>query len=134
MLADLILGAHAAFAAFIVVGLPLIFGGACLGWNWVRNAWFRCLHLAAITVVVALSWLQLPCPLTVWESRLRHLEGSHVYPEGFIPFWLHRVLFYQADTWVFTTLYTAFAVAVIASWILCPPRFKQRRRGPSARR
>src|SRR5205814_36270 len=51
MVADLLLGVHFAIAAFIVGGLVLVWAGAARGWGWVRNPWFRYLHLAAIAFV-----------------------------------------------------------------------------------
>src|SRR3989442_14900519 len=53
MVADLLLGIHFAIAAFIVGGLVLVWAGAARGWGWVRNPWFRYLHLAAIACVAA---------------------------------------------------------------------------------
>ena len=45
---------------------------------------------------------------------------------GFIETWVHRLIFFQAPTWVFTVLYTVFALLVLGAWWVFPP---QRRRG-----
>ena len=71
LLADLVLIAHAAFAAFVVLALPLILIGGYCGWGWVRNLWFRLVHLAGIGVVVAQAWAGVVCPLTTLEMWLR---------------------------------------------------------------
>lgn len=55
-LADLVLITHVAFVAFVLVGLLLILLGGMLGWGWVRNPWFRSLHLAGIGLVVVQVW------------------------------------------------------------------------------
>src|SRR5438270_4289607 len=70
VVADLLLGIHFAIAAFIVGGLVLVWAGAALGWRWVRNAWLRYLHLAAIAFVAAEALLGGACPLTVWQDLL----------------------------------------------------------------
>lgn len=127
MPADLVLALHAAFVAFVVLGLPVTFIGGGCGWRWIRNAWFRGLHLAAIALVSGLAWLGLPCPLTVWERRAREMQGHGVYPDAFIPYWVHRLLFYDAPPWAFTALYTAFALLVILGWCLWPPLTRRRR-------
>ena len=44
LLADLIVAIHAAYVAFVVVGLLLILLGVACGWQWVRNWWFRIAH------------------------------------------------------------------------------------------
>ena len=42
----------------------------------------------------------------------------------FIARWVHPILFFQADPWIFTACYTAFGVLVIVSLILAPPRWR----------
>ena len=70
-LADFVLITHAAFAAFVILGLVLILVGGYLSWSWVRNSWFRALHLLGITIIVVQSWLGVICPLTTLEMWLR---------------------------------------------------------------
>jgi hypothetical protein len=120
-LADAILAVHAAFVAFVVVGLPAIWIGLALGRPFARHRGFRLLHLAAIAYVVAESLLGIACPLTVWEDALRGTSGE----PGFVERWLHRVLFWDWPPWVFTTLYAAFGALVAATWIVFPPRRKR---------
>ncbi|MCP3906293.1 MAG: DUF2784 domain-containing protein [Planctomycetes bacterium] len=130
VLADLVLVVHAAFVGFVVLGLVLILVGATLRWGWVRNLWFRVLHLTAIVGVVIQSWFGLVCPLTTLENRLRWEAGDRTYTAGFIADWLHRLLFYEFEPWVFTIVYSVFGVCVLAAFIFAPPR---RRRGRSIR-
>jgi len=120
--ADAILLIHVLFVAFIVAGLVLIFAGKALSWFWVRNPWFRILHLAAIGIVAAQSWFGVICPLTVWEMALRSRAGDTVYSGTFISYWLQRLLYYQAPEWVFVVAYTAMGLVVVASWIWVRPR------------
>jgi hypothetical protein len=65
LLADVLLVVHFLIAAFILGGLLLVWLGAALGWRWVRNPWFRYLHVAAIAFVAAEAVLGIACPLTV---------------------------------------------------------------------
>lgn len=120
--ADGILLVHFLFVAFVVLSLPLIFTGAALGWSWVRNRWFRIVHLFAISVVVLESWLGVMCPLTDWEKALRLEAGDAVYAGSFIAHWLDSLLFYRAAPWVFGLIYTLFGAAVLASWYWVRPR------------
>ena len=53
--------------------------GVVLRWKWVRNPWFRAIHLIAIGIVVAESLAGIPCPLTVWERQLRKMAGQIGY-------------------------------------------------------
>lgn len=128
--ADVLLVSHILFVVFVVFGLALILFGKALGWNWVRNPWFRSAHVLAIGIVVLQSWIGIICPLTTWEMALRERAGESVYAGSFISHWLESLLYYQAPAWVFIVCYTAFAALVVATWIMVPPRrFRQSQTG-----
>ena len=122
MLADLLLVLHFAVAAFIVLGLILVWIGAALEtrarWAWIRNPWFRYLHLAAIAFVAAEAVLGYACPLTLWEDLLR----GGVRPESFVGRWVYRLLYYNAPEWVFTAIYAAWAAATLITLRFVPAR------------
>lgn len=122
LLADFVLLLHAAVAGFIVLGLALVVLGGLLGWRWVRNPWFRWIHLIAIGVVIAEEWLGAICPLTTLETYLRLRAGNAVYQGSFIAHWIEALLYYRAPAWVFTVGYTAFGLLVVASWFIVRPR------------
>lgn len=130
LLADLIVVVHATYFSFIVFGLVLILLGIVFRWGWVRNFWFRSLHLAAIGIVALEALIGMTCPLTDWEKRLRQIAGEEGYTGDFIAYWAHRLIFtYQAPLWVFTMLHIGFGLAVLATFILAPPRWPKRRSG-----
>ena len=129
MLANCVLVAHLGLVLFIIAGLILILLGGRYRWQWVRNVWFRSLHLAAIGYVMAESWLGIACPLTTLEQWLRERAGQARYGDDFIAHWLARILFFQAPAWVFTAVYSAFALLVVVSWISVRPSRRRRRGG-----
>ena len=118
LLADSLLVIHFAFVVFVVFGFLLILVGLLASWSWVHNRKFRITHLVAIGVVVLQAWFGQLCPLTLWENELRRLAGQSGYTETFVEHWLPEVLFYQAEPWVFTTIYTCFVVLVVLVWSL----------------
>jgi polyferredoxin len=120
--ADAVLLTHALFVAFVVVGQVLILAGLALGWRWVRDFRFRVAHLVAIAIVVAQAWLGVLCPLTVLENALRRRAGEATYTESFIGHWLHRLIFYDAEPWAFTAVYSVFGALVLLTWVLGAPR------------
>lgn len=122
LLADAILTLHVGVVAFVLLGQAAILLGAWRRWQWVRNLWFRLLHVATMLFVALQAWLGALCPLTVWEQRLRALAGQASYRESFIEYWLSRLIFFEAPWWLFVALYTAFAALVLASWWWIPPR------------
>lgn len=121
--ADAVLLLHAAFAAFIVFGLLAIWAGAFLGWRFVRNPWFRWIHLGMMGLVLAESLLGMVCPLTEWENELRLLAGNEArYPGSFMACWLERLLYYECSPWVFGLLYTLFFLLIALTLKLVPTR------------
>lgn len=120
--ADSILLIHVLIAGFIVFGLIFILLGKVLSWNWVRNPWFRTLHLILIGIVVLQSWLGRICPLTTWENTLRYRAGDAAYSGSFIAHWLQEILYYQAPAWVFAAAYTVFGSLVVFSWLWVRPK------------
>ena len=126
LLADLIVVFHATYVSFVVLGLVLILLGIGLGWGWVRNFWFRVGHLAAIGIVVLESLFGIPCPLTHWEKQLRDMAGEGGYAGDFIGEWAHRLIFFEAEPWVFTVLYVSFGLSVLLAFMLAPPRWPGR--------
>ena len=118
ILADTILVIHFAFVVFVVFGFLLILIGLWAHWSWIYNRYFRITHLAAIGIVVLQAWFEQLCPLTLWESRLRQRAGQSGYTETFVEHWLHEFLFYQAEPWVFTTIYTIFGALVAVAWFM----------------
>ena len=124
--------AHVLFVAFVVGGLLLTVCGGHLGWAWIRNIWFRGVHLAAIGVVVAQSCVGMICPLTTLEMWLRSQVGQPTYEGSFIQYWLHRILYLDLPAWAFIAAYTAFALLVVWAWTRFPP--KRSRTPPSTSR
>ncbi len=119
--ADALLVLHFAIVVFIVGGLILTWIGAALCWGWVRNPWFRYLHLAAIAFVALEAIIGVACPLTVWEDLLRGSERA----ESFVGRWVRYFLYYRAPEWVFTALYAAWTAATLATLRLVPPRARR---------
>ncbi len=120
-LADLVLVVHGLFVGFVVFGFLLTLLGLARGWAWARRPGFRYAHLAAIGAVVLQAWFGIECPLTTLETALRVRAGEAGYGTSFIQDWLHRLLYYQADTWVFTLVYSLFGAAVVLVWWFAPP-------------
>jgi len=121
-LANTVLILHVAIVLFIILGLVLTLAGGPLKWQWVRNFYFRAVHLAGIAYIAAEAWLGIICPLTTLELWLRERAGQAVYEGDFIAYWLNKILFYQAPPVVFIVAYSIFGLLVVLSWVLVPSR------------
>ncbi|HKI20273.1 MAG TPA: DUF2784 domain-containing protein, partial [Isosphaeraceae bacterium] len=58
----------------------------------------------------------------------RQMAGQTSHQGDFIGYWTHRLIFYQAEPWVFTLLYVLFGLAVLAAFVLAPPGWPGRSR------
>jgi hypothetical protein len=125
--ADVVVVVHFSYVAFVILGFLLTLIGILARWNWVRNPVFRTLHLLAILLVAAEALGGITCPLTTWEYQLRSLAGEATYQGAFIAKWVHELLFYEAEPWVFTVCYSLFGLAVLLTFLLAPPRWRRRR-------
>jgi cobalamin synthase len=83
ILADLVVGAHALFVAFVVIG-----GLLALRW-----AWLAALHLPAAVWGALIEFQGWICPLTPLEKSLRAAAGEAGYQGGFIEHYLLPVLY-----------------------------------------
>ena len=63
VLADVTVVIHLAYASFIVLGLVAILLGILRRWSWIRDFWFRLVHLLLATFVAA-------PPGRPWHRRL----------------------------------------------------------------
>ena len=122
LVADAVLLVHVGVALFVVGGLGCILIGNRCGWQWVNGRRFRSAHLIAIAIIVAQAWLGTACPLTTLEMWLRAQAGDATYDGSFVGYWLQRLLYYDAPSWVFVLVYSLFALVVAAVWWYYPPR------------
>ncbi|MGA2796432.1 MAG: DUF2784 domain-containing protein [Thermoguttaceae bacterium] len=125
-LADVVVAIHLALVGFIVIGLAAILLGIACNWRWVRNFWFRIVHLAMIATVVEKTILGVKCLLTQWEDRLREMAGETVEEGTFIGRMLHEILFWQVSPDMMRVLrlaYYLFGLAILLVFIFAPPRW-----------
>jgi hypothetical protein len=131
VLADAILLAHALIIAFNVFSLPLIWVGYFRRWRFVRNFYFRTIHLVMIGYIAAQALLGEICPLTNWENNLRVQAGTDPrYATSFVGHWLQRLIFYEADERSFLIAYVIFFALVLLTLILVKPDLPHPRRSP----
>lgn len=127
LLADFVVVFHLGYVIFVVLGLVLILAGRLLTWSWVRNSWFRVLHLGMIGLVVVESLLSITCPLTTLESYLRSQAGQTSRSGSFMGRLAHEVLFFELTPEFFTIGYCLFGAVVLATFLVVPPNFMKSR-------
>jgi hypothetical protein len=128
-LADVVLVAHIGVVSFVILGLFVTLLGALCRWQWVRNMWFRGVHLALICYISLQALCGVTCPLTTWEWDLRRAanpELNGVATSEAMRF-LQNILFYDLGDkmWIFAVAYSVFALLVVLAFVLVPPRFRR---------
>jgi hypothetical protein len=123
VMADIVVAIHAAYVVIVVIGFAAILIGSAAQWRWVRNFYFRTAHLAMILLVCAEALVGTTCPLTRLENALRLRAGETGYTRDFIGYWLDRLIFYDAPSWVFTAAYLTFGMLVLSTLWLAPVRW-----------
>lgn len=123
ILADVTVVAHALLASFVVFGLVAVLVGWFAGWRWIRNFWFRAIHLALIVIIVVFPLIGGLCPLTELEQWFRTKGGEETYPGSFIAHWIHELLFVEVSSQVIAIIYCAFGLAVLLTFFLVPPKW-----------
>jgi hypothetical protein len=126
VLADVVVALHLAYVSFVVFGQVAILLGVLLRWRWVRNPWFRWIHLGMITIVAIEAILDITCPLTTWEYNLRELAGQSADKGSFVGRLLRGLFFFNLPKGVFTAAYVGFALLVLATLWLAPPCRRQK--------
>ena len=133
-LADLMVFIHLLYMGFVVFGQLAIMIGWPLGWKWIRNPWFRGVHLGMILIVVVEAVAGITCPLTTWEDDLRELAGQkwvnrrEGYADvSFTGRMMRNIQFAAQNHWedyIDTVFYIAGGV-IIATVFLVPPRLRR---------
>jgi hypothetical protein len=131
LLADIVVTVHLLFMLFVLLAQVLIVAGWLLRWAWVRNFWFRLVHLGSIGFVAGQALVGLWCPLTILERNLRlkgGAEGLHdLENASAIGRFCNETLFFPPSGPVFPIIYTSFALLVLLTWIFAPPRLPWRK-------
>src|SRR5262249_24488800 len=84
-------------------------------------------HLVAIVIVGLEAILSIDCPLTVWEAALRRLAGHEAADGTFVGRWLDYFIFYDVDPRILNGVHIGFALLVLATLFVIPPRWPWRR-------
>lgn len=126
LFADLLVAVHVGYVGFVLVGQLLIVIGGLRRWRWIRNAWFRLIHLLMIAIVVFEAAFGITCPLTRWEHQLRAKAGQPVEEASFMGRLLHELIFIEdVPHETFTVAYCIFGALVVASLAVWPPIFRR---------
>jgi len=113
---------HVAVILFNLFGLIAVPLGAWRNWGFVRDFWWRLLHLLALGIVALQAIFGRACFLTLWQSDLIQSAGGPVSREPMIQRWVSELIYWPLPIWAFAVLYVAVWVYALLLWRLVPPR------------
>lgn len=130
--ADAVLIVHIGVAAFLIAGQVAIIAGGILNVRWVRNLWFRVVHLGLIVFIAGQSMLGRICPLTNLEQYLRALARQPSSHQTTTQARLFHLLFFDAPSWVFIAAHSLAALVILVTWFAVPPIWYLKKRADSS--
>jgi hypothetical protein len=120
--ADVVVVVHVGYVFFVVLGQLAIWLGLALRWRWIYNSWFRWVHLVMMAIVGLEAVFNITCPLTRAESVLRGWGSEVAAEDSFVGRLLHNLIFVDLPSAVLSALHITFALLVVATFVLAPPR------------
>ena len=117
LFANLVLFLHFCIIIFIISGFLLIPIGYVLSWHWVKNKFYRIMHLILFCFITFQTLMGLKCPLTTIENNLREV----FYSDSFIVFWVQKLIFWNLPTIFFVYLYSSLLLWTFIMWKIFPP-------------
>lgn len=122
LIADSIAVLHGAFVVWVVGGQLLILIGIARGWEWARHFWLRLAHLGSIAFVALEVSLYVDCVLFSWENHYRQLAGQEAIGGSFISGIVYLALGLGISQDTMNIASVLFALLVLATFVLAPPR------------
>lgn len=104
LLADVVVGLHYTFLAYLLVG-------GFIAWRWRKTIW---VHIGTAVWGILIIVTKVPCPLTALQNQFRENAGMHSMGRSFINIYVRGTL-YPADHEALAQL--AIALVVLVSWI-----------------
>ncbi|MFT5051990.1 MAG: hypothetical protein ACI8QZ_003421 [Chlamydiales bacterium] len=127
LLADTLVVLHLVVVIFMIGGVLGVLIGWPLGWRWIRNPWWRCLHLAIMGYIAFNALRGELCFLTIWEADLRRSAGQvNAEDVSFIGRVFRDMLYVEVPQKTLDIAYLVVAVLVLASVLLVRPHFRWR--------
>ncbi|CAN5850784.1 hypothetical protein BH11VER1_BH11VER1_14890 [soil metagenome] len=116
--ADLVQLLHAIFGLFIFGGLTVALAGYLLRWRWTFALHWRLPHLLLTLYLAFRAYCSLPCPLSIWEDKLRISDSTLPAPVDFGHATLRLLAFRHLDASSFEKAILAFAMITVSLFLV----------------
>lgn len=125
LLASIVMYLHFLWILLVILPVPVIIVGGLYGWRFVRNPWFRIIHMCMMGLVLLFALIQIECPLTSLEKYLQRNARLSSYEGGFIHQWVKKLLFYDFSLEFFLLMYLLFFLVILALLFMVKPDWRK---------
>ena len=121
LFSEIVLLFHFCIFLFMVLSFFLIPLGYYQKWEWVKNRYYRLIHLILMGIIFIETILGFMCPLTILENFLRNNIGINNKFTQII----HQIMYWDLSTYQFIILYLLSLLYLIFLWFFFKPDFKK---------
>ena len=118
---EIVLLFHFSIFLFIILSFILIPLGYHKKWKWVKNKYYRLIHLILMGIIFIETILGFMCPLTILENFLR----NNLRINNKITQIIHQIMYWDLPTYQFIILYLLSLLYLIFLWFFFKPDFKK---------
>ena len=121
LFSEIVLLFHFCIFLFIILSFFLIPFGYYQKWEWVKNKYYRLIHLVLMGIIFIETILGFMCPLTILENFLR----NNIEINNKITQIIHQIMYWNLPTYQFIILYLLSLLYLIFLWFFFKPDFKK---------
>ena len=121
LFSEIVLLFHFCIFLFIILSFFLIPLGYQQKWEWVKNKYYRLIHIILMGVIFVETALGFMCPLTVLEHFLRNdTKINNKFTEI-----IHEIMYWDLSSYQFIILYLFSFLYLVILWFFFKPDFKK---------
>ena len=121
LFSEIVLLFHFCIFLFMVLSFFLIPLGYYQKWEWVKNKYYRLIHLILMGIIFIETILGFMCPLTILENFLRNdIEINNKITQI-----IHQIMYLDLPTYQFIILYLLSLLYLIFLWFFFKPDLKK---------
>ena len=121
LFSEIVLLFHFCIFLFIILSFFFIPLGYYQKWKWVKNKYYRLIHLILMGIIFIETILGFMCPLPILENFLR----NNIEINNKITQIIHQIMYWDLPTYQFIILYLLSLLYLIFLWIFFKPDFKK---------
>ena len=118
---EIVLLFHFCVFLFVILSFFLIPLGYYQKWDWVKNKYYRLIHLILMVIIFIETILGFMCPLTLLENFLR----NNIEINNKITQIIHQIMYWDLPTYQFIILYLLSLLYLIFLWFFFKPDLKK---------